>query len=332
MASDSYYKYQQPKYVITKFSNVGSNDETKDFSKTVVTPCICYASGSTLTIEWDMQDNFGAGEYQKDVSSEYASMYKNSSYMAQIFSTFGISYSSTGETTFTTARSVQYCDVFGKCDIMNFFFLPGGVPFWKLDEFGKSMPEIDTSSHPYTEYVMDAIGSYVPSSDYYGYEGTTNFTTKNVGYVINKDARETIGVNASYHLITDSDRIIVANGVWRSKLKEDGTGVSFYIAALQDEVSKFSKDTILNQVIEFKQIELATKTANTFILNFIPSLLSDDAITNAKAIAIIYNVQTLYQFNFVIARNVDGLTLEEKKKQLYITRITSKDYFKTKED
>lgn len=332
MASDSYYKYQQPKYVITKFSNVGSNDETKDFSKTVVTPCICYASGSTLTIEWDMQDNFGAGEYQKDVSSEYASMYKNSSYMAQIFSTFGISYSSTGETTFTTARSVQYCDVFGKCDIMNFFFLPGGASFWKLDTFGKSMPEIDTSAFPYTEYVMDAIGSYVPSSDYYSYEGTTNFTTKNVGYVINKDARETIGVNVSYHLITDSDRIIVANGVWRSKLKEDGTGVSFYIAALQDEVSKFSKDTILNQVIEFKQIDLATKTANTFILNFIPSLLSDDAITNAKAIAIIYNVQTLYQFNFVIARNVDGLTLEEKKKQLYITRITSKDYFKTKED
>ena len=332
MASDSYYKYQQPKYVITKFSNVGSNDETKDFSKTVVTPCICYASGSTLTIEWDMQDNFGAGEYQKDVSSEYASMYKNSSYMAQVFSTFGISYSSTGETTFTTARSVQYCDVFGKCDIMNFFFLPGGVPFWKLDTFGKSMPEIDTSSNPYTEYVTDAIGSYVPSSDYYGYEGTTNFTTKNVGYVINKDARETIGVNVSYHLITDSDRIIVANGVWRSKLKEDGTGVSFYIAALQDEVSKFSKDTILNQAIELKQIDLATKTADTFILNFIPSLLSDDAITNAKAIAIIYNVQTLYQFNFVIARNVDGLTLEEKKKQLYITRITSKDYFKAKED
>ena len=341
MAPDNKY-YMQPNYAVTKFSNVGSKDETKDFSKVVITPCICYASGSSLTIEWDMQDNFGAGDYQKDASSEFASLYKNSSYLAQIFSSFGISYSSTGETTFTTASSVQYCDMYGKCDIMNFFFFNseqvynwdyGKQPSIKdYSSFIQSMPEINTSSEPFTTLSMNAVGSYVPRDNYYSCHRTNYFMENNIGYVINKDARETIGVNVSYHLITESDRIILANGIWRSKLNEDGGSATFYLAALRDEVSKYAKDTILNQIIEYKEIDLSRKRVGAFVLNFTPTLLSDTALTNAKSIAIIYNVKTLYQFNFVIARNVDGLTLSDKKKSLSITRVTNEKYFSAKED
>lgn len=343
MAPDNQY-YMQPNYVVTKFSNVGSNTETKDFSKVVITPCICYANGATLTIEWDMQDNFGAGDYQKDVSSEYAALYKNSSYLAQIFSSFGISYSSTGETTFTTASSVQYCDMFGKCDIMNFFFFNseleynyahGTMPKIKdYSSFIQNMPDIDTNSEPFLSLASYSVGSYFPEDDYYYniYTEKKYFMENNVGYVIDKDARETIGVNVSYHLITSSDRIILANGIWRKKLNENGECATFYLAALRDEVSKYAKDTILNQIIEYVQIDLSPKPTDTFYLNFAPKLLTDASLTNAKSIAIIYNVKTLYQFNFVIARNVDGLTLSDKKKGLNIYRVTNENYFSTKED
>lgn len=324
---------RQPRFVYTKFSNVGSNADTKDFNKVVLTPCICYASGNTMTIEWDMQDNFGAGDNQIDVSSDYANMYKNSSYMAQIFSTFGISYSSTGETTFTTANSIQYCDVYGKCDIVNFFFISSSVDYSKVPSIIKAMPNVDKNDGLYSSLSEDCSGNYIQKSDYSIYRTTSGsyFNDNNVGYIINKDARETIGINVSYHLITDSDRIIIANNIWRSKLKEDGSNVSFYIAALSKEISKYTRDTITDNVIlEYKEIAFGGGT--WFDMYFIPSTyLSDNAINNAKSIAIIYNVQTLYQFNFVIARNVNGLTLEEKKKYLNVVKVWS-DYFDTKED
>lgn len=305
-----------PKFVYTKFSNVGSNADTKNFNKVVLTPCICYASGNTLTIEWDMQDNFGAGDNQIDVSSDYANMYKNSSYMAQIFSTFGISYSSTGETTFTTANSIQYCDVYGKCDIVNFFFPAGSYDYSLFPNVIKMMPDVDKNNGIYSAHSYGCHGNYIQKSDYekYATGSGTYFEDNNVGYIINKDARETIGINVSYHLITDSDRIIIANNIWRSKLKEDGSNVAFYIAALSKEISKYTRDTITDNVIlEYKEVSFGG-SSGTFDLCFDPTLLSDTYLNWAKSIAIIYNVQTLYQFNFVIARNVSELTLEEKKK------------------
>ena len=118
----------------------------------------------------------------------------------------------------------------------------------------------------------------------------------------------------------------------KKKLNENGECATFYLAALRDEVNKYAKDTILNQIIEYVQIDLSPKPTDTFSLNFAPKLLTDASLTNAKSIAIIYNVKTLYQFNFVIARNVDGLTLSDKKKGLSIYRVTNEKYFSTKED
>ena len=325
---------RQPKFAYTRFSNVGSNADTKDFSKVVVVPCMCYASGNTLTVEWDMQDNFGAGDNQIDVSSEYAAMYKNSSYMAQVFSTFGISYSSTGETTFTTANSIQYCDVYGKCDIVNFFFVSSSLDYSLVPSVIKSMPDVNVNDGIYSSLSQNCSGNYIQKSDYSKYDTKSGsyFDDNNVGYIINKDARETIGINVSYHLITDTDRIIIANNIWRPKLKDDGSAVQFYIAALSNEISKYSRDTITgNTILEYKEHDFGGTTA-WFEMHFYPgNYLSDNALNSAKSIAIIYNVQTLYQFNFVIARNVSDLTLEEKKTYLHIVKVWS-DYFKTKED
>ena len=325
---------RQPKFAYTRFSNVGSNADTKDFSKVVVVPCMCYASGNTLTVEWDMQDNFGAGDNQIDVSSEYAAMYKNSSYMAQVFSTFGISYSSTGETTFTTANSIQYCDVYGKCDIVNFFFVSSSLDYSLIPSIIKAMPDVNVNDGIYSSLSQNCSGNYIQKSDYSKYDTKSGsyFDDNNVGYIINKDARETIGINVSYHLITDTDRIIIANNIWRPKLKDDGSAVQFYIAALSNEISKYSRDTITgNTILEYKEHDFGGTTA-WFEMHFYPgNYLSDNALNDAKSIAIIYNVQTLYQFNFVIARNVSDLTLEEKKTYLHIVKVWS-DYFKTKED
>lgn len=312
---------EYPNYVFTKFMGKGSNQETKSFSKEVITPCLSFASGNTLTMEWEMEDNFGAGEYQKNVSSEYAEMYANSSFFAQMLKIFNVSYTKSGDTTFTTRQSVQYCDVFGKADIMDFKYVKDGLnndTFTKkltMSNFIRSMPEVNGSAVYYNAISKTRFGGYAISNSY----------TTGQGYVIDKDARETIGINDSFHVLTNSDRIIVANNFWGKKSSDNGA-VTYYYAVLWKEVSKYARDTIINNPI--MSYVKATDYNLGGKLNVTKALeLGLENLEHGNAIAIIYGIQDNQTYNFIVARNLEGLELEERKQDIIPYSVGS-TYFK----
>ena len=95
-----------PKYAITVFKNdedrkYGTATGNENFYKDVCHPINAYSIQNTLTLEWDMVDNFSAGE------------------MVQPRTT-------TEETTdkaYYTLQPVQYTDVYGRSDLVDFIIL-----------------------------------------------------------------------------------------------------------------------------------------------------------------------------------------------------------------
>lgn len=80
--------------------NVGTFG-VKDFEKTVITPINAYSCGNTLTYEWDMEDNFSAGdEVSKEVEPQNVGNVDDEAYR--------------------TMRAVQYCDKYGKGTLLDF--------------------------------------------------------------------------------------------------------------------------------------------------------------------------------------------------------------------
>ena len=71
----------------------------KDFDKSMLSPINAYSCGNTLTYEWDMVDNFSAGD--KVLDEDYTK-------------------ENTADNAYRAMRAVQYCDMYGKatlCDI-----------------------------------------------------------------------------------------------------------------------------------------------------------------------------------------------------------------------
>lgn len=73
-----------------------------DFEKVVLSPLNAYSIGNTLTYEWDMQDNFSAGD---EVSEE----------------TQPTGTGATANNAYRTMRAVQYCDQYGKSTLFDFY-------------------------------------------------------------------------------------------------------------------------------------------------------------------------------------------------------------------
>lgn len=310
------YKYT---YCLVRFSGATKtyNQESNDFSSLVLVPCIEYATGNTLTLECDMEDNYGAGEQHVDVSSSYASMYYNSSWLIPILMQLGvISTSKKLSGTLTKRQSYQYCDVYGKADLMAFAFIQRNST---------------TDTTPY-------INSYINDLP----KGNTNIlTTSNSigmdysilknnelkkGIIIDKDSRETIGINYNTHLLTESDRFVLSNTLFKKKKLINGTSnIRWYIYYFDTELNKMERETLVSlgtpiysyskgiSPITYssvdKQVAISLKDVGVNI---------DAILEKTKCIALgYYDGGVRY---FVIARNVNGLTNKEKINTWYFTK------------
>jgi hypothetical protein len=95
-----------PKYAITVFKNdedrkYGTVKGNENFYKDVCHPINTYSIQNTLTLEWDMVDNFSAGEIvQPRVSTE-----------------------ETTDKAYYTLQPIQYTDVYGRSDLVDFIIL-----------------------------------------------------------------------------------------------------------------------------------------------------------------------------------------------------------------
>ena len=341
-----FYNILDYKYCLVHFSGATKNynTDTNDFSSYVLVPCIEYATGNTLTLECDMEDNFGAGENQIDKSTEYENYYMESSWLVPILKSLGvITTSKKFSGTITTRQSIQYCDVYGKADLISFAFLQE-LP----NSYITSLPSGDNDIITYKKSASIIKGyDYTPNYAPLGtctYDIQINKKTTLVTYllptiynytekpiVLEKDCREIIGVNYNVHLLTDSDRFVLSNNVWSNK----GNYVEYKWYFSTEEVNKMSRSTIdnvkyitsVNTINEVKIDPGSTKNQFDIIdqygcIEIVKPTDSDFDYTQIKSIALGYRKN--YKYNFIIARNVSGLTEEEMFKHWCILPKTFK--------
>ena len=337
---------KRPNYAMVYFKSMsGHNTETLNYNRNVIVPCIPYMSGNTITFELDMSDNFGAGDWQKDATEEYKDVYYSSSWFAQMLSIFTNLSLKKNDNTYTTRQSYQYCDVFGKADLMDFRILHenavDSTTENKTDKYVEflemNIPELDTESSYYINGMLPkSMGSETENA---------NLTSKDYGYIIDKDARECIGVNFSCHLLTSSDRFIVSNQFWNEKIKADGTYLDYktdyYIVYLSKPVDKFTRDEIVqNEILRKSQINLYD-----FIMNGYNIFRSDGTETgtpideeepsvyaDTKAVAIAFSIkENNSQMNFLWALNLGDNHLDDFNR-IAIKRVNTSDFKTEYED
>ena len=332
----------RPNYAMVYFKSMsGHNVETLNYNKNVIVPCIPYMSGNTITFEFDMADNFGAGDWQKDATDEYKSVYYSSSWFAQMLSIFTNIAIKENTNTYTTRQSYQYCDVFGKADLMDFRILHESETDAKTDGTKRfvemNIPELDVDNAYYQQIMLGkSMGSETESD---------KLTNKDYGYLIDKDARECIGVNFSCHLLTSSDKFIVSNQYWNEKTKSDGSYLNYetdyYMVYLSKPVDKFTRDEITqNEILRKTQINLFDFILNGYNINRVDGTETGNTIeeedfdtyNNVKAVAIAFSIrENNSQMNFLWALNMGDMQLDDYNR-IAIKRVNQEDFNTEYED
>lgn len=329
-----------PKYAITTFKGDQSiGAESKNFGESdlfidVITPMNVYTSGNTLTYEWDMMDNFGAGNNVE-----------NAGYTGQ----------QVANNIYRSMKSVQYTDKYGKATLMDYYILqdlPSGHPTYaEVYKFPISPIKANDTS---------LIGCNVVATNQeqpFQQEGQLHAS----GIILMKDCREAISINHNLQLITSTDQFVTSPYFFQPDKK------SLKLVLLNKEVDKLS-----NGLIDYNSIILPynhqgtryasklfnystenittynyyTQVANDWALGFkvdVSSALSyvnphhfdgTSGYEQVKAIAIIGEVvesvddsddlKILNKTKFVFARNIpSGTTMNEAIKDWKFGNVTN---------
>lgn len=169
------------KYAITVFKgdkDVRSYDQTGgqvDYYKEVLNAVNAYSSENTLTYEWDMLDNYSAGDKNVITDRPY----------------------------YDGMLAVPYTDIYGKSALLDFFIL-GDIGGLSKNEIA-SLPEspittIKGASKPFVGN-YNLLGTNV-------LEFNTNYYGRGIGLL--KDCREAMSINFNLQLATNSDTFIIS--------------------------------------------------------------------------------------------------------------------------
>lgn len=299
-----------PKYAITVFKD----DKDKPpipgarlFHKETLHPLSCYSIQNTLTLEWDMVDNFSAGD--KVVAPDGT-------------------YDGAVDQAYNSLEAVKYCNSYGRCDLIDFAIMQD-IP--QLDEtngnfnpdFVKALPEnnfgvkANQDNYIFGNNEISNLADPKTLAD-----GTIEHNPTNVdkGIVLLKDSRECINLNYNLQMITDSDRFVISAYLWQQDKK------NIKIALLNEEVSKIVNETIPDDIIAVPSLDF-TATVNEADNNIrirIEDALRYQDLEGIKAIAIYStgvlnsNEQKASKY-FLMARNIDGLTSSDKRRDWYIS-------------
>lgn len=212
------------KYAITVYKgdkDVGQYDQTVGQSslyKEILNPINAYSSENTLTYEWDMEDNYSAGN--------------------KVISTTNSSYNS--------LWAVPYTDIYGRASLIDFYIL-GDIKIptnngetrelttaeiMAMPESPISTKRTDTGK-PFVGD-MDILGTNVKTYD-------TNFNGRGIGLL--KDCREALSINFNLQLSTNSDTFVLSPYIFLPNKQ------NIRIALLSEEVNKMSNGYIDNSSI-----------------------------------------------------------------------------------
>ena len=187
----------------------------------VINPINAYSSENTLTYEYDMIDNYSAGDRVVDVEDVDAKI---------------------DDRAYTSLSAVKYTDIYGKAALLDFYIL-GDI---ESDQFPltvddiKAFPESpiktkqdSTDTRPFVGD-FNVLATNVKTLD-------TNYNGRGIGLL--KDCREALSINYNLQLITSSDTFVLSPYFFLPQ-KEN-----VRIVLLADEVNKLSTGYINNSII-----------------------------------------------------------------------------------
>lgn len=300
------------KYALTVFKgdkDTSLYDQTvgqANLYKEILSPINAYSSENTLTYEWDMADNYSAGD--------------------KVITTTKNAYNS--------LWAVPYTDIYGKAALFDFYIL-GDVTALTANEI-KALPESPIATKADAGDGRTFVGNCdILATNVTQYD--TNFNGRGIGLL--KDCREQISINYNLQLATSSDTFVVSPFVFLPNKD------SVSIVLLSQEVNKISNGYIPisaiiqplndNGVALDKYMSFAktyndvqngwgkTVTAN-FGINLADILAgvsskhfeaNNENYARVKSIAVVCNVnlnsvsvpvgtENFYKAQFIIARNI----------------------------
>ena len=212
------------KYAVTVFKgdkDANTYDQTVGQSNLyieVINPINAYSSANTLTYEYDMIDNYSAGDMVKATE--------------QIDTSSNIP----NKGSYNTLKAVKYTDIYGRAALMDFYILGdiGNLNPTQISSFPES--PISTKNGQQKPFIgnYDILATNVK-------EYNTDFNGRGLGLL--KDCREAISVNYNLRLATSSDTFVISPYVFlpnKSNLK---------VVLLSNEVNKLSSGYINNAEI-----------------------------------------------------------------------------------
>ena len=316
------------KYVITTFKgDVDTNPAdivqgSDDFYIDILSPLNAYSSQNTLTYEWDMVDNFSAGDKVDTLGD-------------------GFEYERAADNAYKSLKAVCYTDVFGKAPLLDFYLLedlPNLSPS-QVQEMPVSPFRTRLEGRDETERSKEFIGSTNLSSkvlatnvrDY----NNTDYNGRGIGIL--KDCREALSINYNEELLTDSDTFVITPNIF----VQNKTNVK--VVLLSEEANKLNSGFIKNssiilpynlsgeQMSQFFELQKAvspTEPTFSILMSQIfaqvnPNHFGDEngedveGFTRVKAIAVVYDVDDgeevggdvyiPYETRFILAKNIPNI-------------------------
>ena len=236
------------------------------------------------------------------------------------------------DTAYNSLEPVQYTDVFGRSDLIDFLILNdlGDLTADQIFELPNSPIRTRTEEQiigTEEEIAEEMTKPYI--SDYqdkylFGNELLEEMGDNQHGLGLIKDNREQISCNYNLQVITDSDRFVLSAYLWQAGKR------NLKLALLSEEVNKISNDTIPDSSIIQEQLYdfIATAdTTNGIITIDISKALENVDISGVKSIAIIStnevnDIVASGAKYFVCARNISDLEESDAKSNWYISNLT----------
>lgn len=229
------------KYAVTVFKgdkDAGKYDQTvgqSDLYIEIINPINAYSSENTLTYEYDMEDNYSAGD-QVITTEQLIERLDDDGNVLPL-----------SEGSYNSLWAVKYTDIYGKAPLMDFYILsnigtansssPSGNTPPTPDET-RAFPEspISTKQNDTRPYIgnYDILATNVKEYD-------TNFNGRGLGLL--KDCREAISINYNLRMVTSSDTFVLSPYVFLPKKS------NIRVVLLAEEVNKLSTGYIDNSEI-----------------------------------------------------------------------------------
>lgn len=212
------------KYALTVYKgdkDISKYDQTvgqSDLYKEIINPINAYSSENTLTYEWDMEDNYSAGDRVVDVDADDNLNIDKRAY--------------------TALRALGYTDIYGKSALMDFYIL-GDIGSLDKEQI-KALPESPIKTKKDENDSRPFVGDYnVLATNVKTYN--ENFNGRGIGLL--KDCREAMSINFNLQLATNSDTFVISPYVFLPNKK------NVKLVLLASEVNKLSSGYIDNSEI-----------------------------------------------------------------------------------